>query len=86
MTLRKVTLTVDEGWFKVLGEQLAPTLRETGEVLRWDKVVDLLVEPCLDCKKEDMDEFACDQDEGYCLDCCGCEEHREDDAHGSWRD
>ena len=86
MTLRKVTLTVDEGWFKVLDEHLSPTLRETGEVLRWDKVVDLLVDPCLDCKKEDMDEFACDQDDGYCLDCCGCEEHRADDEQGSWRD
>jgi hypothetical protein len=37
---------------------------------------------CLDCGKEYthegewiMDTFACPYDEGYCVNCCECEEH-----------
>jgi hypothetical protein len=59
-----------------------------------------LCEPCLDgdnpatgqrpacdgCGKTDMDEYACFNDKGSCLDCCGCSEHRAEDHLGSWRD
>ncbi len=83
MTLRKITLTVDDGWYKFLQDN---TLPEVGEVFRWDKVVDLEIEPCLDCKKSDMDEFACYDNRGYCLDCCGCPEHIVDEHNPSWRD
>lgn len=86
MTLRKVTLTLDEGWFDALSKVLNPDLRQTGEVLHWDKVVDLGIEPCEDCGKADMDEYACPEDKGYCLDCCDCDEHRAEDNLGSWRD
>jgi hypothetical protein len=85
MSLRKVTLTLDEGWYKALQDVLNPTLRETGEVLRWESVEVLPFEPCKGCDKEDMDEYACFNDKGYCLDCCDCEEHREGDDQGSWR-
>lgn len=82
MTLRKVTLTLDEAWFDALQKVFSPELVERGEVCRWEKVVDLEIDPCLDCKKADMDEYACYDNRGYCLDCCHCEEHEGE----SWRD
>lgn len=82
MSLHKVTLTLDEKWFKFLSEALSPDLTEEGEVLRWESHEDLGFEPCEDCTKADMDEFACPDNEGYCLDCCHCEEHE----GGGWRD
>lgn len=44
------------------------------------------MKPCLGCSKNDMDEYACFNDKGYCVDCCGCPEHRELDHLGSWRE
>ena len=41
---------------------------------------------CEGCGKGQMDEYACPSDDGYCLDCCMCEEHREGDAEGPWRE
>lgn len=35
--------------------------------------------PCEDCGKDCMDEFSCDSQREFCLDCCGCPEHADQD-------
>lgn len=46
----------------------------------------VVFEPCADCGATDMDEYACDGQREYCLDCCGCPEHIVDEHNPSWRD
>jgi hypothetical protein len=30
--------------------------------------------PCEGCKSDNLDEYACPDQQEYCLDCCGCHE------------
>jgi hypothetical protein len=34
-----------------------------------------LKEPCRNCKRNNLEVFACDSIKGECLACCGCEDH-----------
>jgi hypothetical protein len=35
--------------------------------------------PCEDCGKDWMDEFSCDQSKEFCVNCCRCPEHADDE-------
>jgi hypothetical protein len=79
LVTNKITLLIDDLWLKHVYEQMLPFV-EVEEIL---KMIDKTeVEICADCQKyqtEDneviMDVFKCYDQQEYCLNCCGCEDH-----------
>ena len=75
----KITLLIDDAWLEHIMTQMLPYV-EDGEILQLlDKTE---VEICADCQEYEtldgeviMDNYKCDQQQEFCLNCCGCEEH-----------
>ena len=75
----KITLLVDDAWLKHIYETMVPFV-EAEEILQ---VLDTkVVEVCGDCqqylssdKEVIMDTYKCYDQQEYCLNCCGCEDH-----------
>jgi hypothetical protein len=40
-----------------------------------NNLIDEGAKRCKDCNAACMEDFACPNDEGYCIDCCGCDDH-----------
>ena len=80
LVTNKVTLLIDDLWLKFILEQAVPFV-EDGEIL---EILDKReVEICGDCQKYEssdkeviMDVYKCYYQQEYCLNCCGCEEHK----------
>ena len=73
---RRVTFTVDQDAFEFLAK--AHAYNEDGELWIWEDSSDEFDherEYCDDCGSYTMmEDMACPFNEGYCLDCCNCEE------------
>jgi hypothetical protein len=75
----KITLLIDDAWLEEILNKMLPFV-EAGEIL---KIVDKTeVEVCEDCQEYltpdgevIMDVFKCYDNQDYCLNCCGCEDH-----------
>lgn len=82
MITNKITLLMDDAWFQELLGKMLPFVNE-GEILQLiDKTE---VEICADCMEYEtidgeviMDVFRCYDNQEYCLNCCGCEDHKEE--------
>lgn len=80
MLVKKYTLLVDEQWNKEILEKMYPFV-EAGECFQLLDETD--TEVCDDCQiyltndeaHPVMEIFKCDQQQEYCLNCCGCEDH-----------
>lgn len=80
LVTNKITLLIDDLWLRFLLEQAFPFV-EDGEILQMlDKTE---VEICGDCqqylssdKEVIMETYKCYDAQEYCLNCCGCEEHK----------
>ena len=81
MKVKQYTLVVDREWEQVLLENMLAQVEA-------DEVFQLLdeteVEVCDDCqvyltsdKEIIMDVFRCPDQQEFCLNCCGCEDHGE---------
>lgn len=75
----KVTLLIDDLWLKFILEQAVPFV-EDGEILQI--LENKEVEICGDCqqylssdKEVIMDNYKCYDQQEFCLNCCGCEDH-----------
>ncbi len=79
LTTNKVTLLIDDAWLEELVSKMVDHV-QNGEILQiLDKTE---VDICGDCQEYEtiggeviMDVFRCDQQQEYCLNCCGCDEH-----------
>lgn len=80
MLVKKYTLLIDEAWDKELREKMYA-------FVELDEVFQLLgetqVEVCDDCHayldndgEVIMDVYKCYYQQEFCLNCCGCEEHK----------
>lgn len=73
----RVTFIVDEDTYNFLLE--AYTHKMDGELWEFDGVEDIehdVFLPCEDCgSRSIMEEYACPYNQGYCTDCCQCDEH-----------
>ena len=73
----RATFVVDESTYNFLLE--AYTHKMDGELWVIETVEDIDYEvtlPCEDCASTySMEEYACTNNQGYCADCCGCDEH-----------
>lgn len=73
----KVTFIVDEDAFGYLAKSHGYT--EGDELWLWEDTEEIEYErpmPCEDCgSRSMMEEYACTTNEGFCTDCCMCEEH-----------
>lgn len=79
MLAKRYTLLIDEKWEKELIERFYNYV-EAGEVLQL--LDESEVELCDDCQiyltndnEEVMQVFKCPDNQQFCLNCCGCEEH-----------
>lgn len=80
LVTNKVTLLVDDMWLAEILNKMLPFV-EDGEILQLlDKQE---VELCGDCQEYlttdnevIMDVFKCYDNQDYCLNCCGCPEHK----------
>ncbi len=78
---KKYTLLIDEKWERELIEKFYNYV-EAGEVFQL--LDESEIELCDDCQvyltKDDgeviMDVFRCDIQQEFCLNCCGCDEHK----------
>lgn len=79
VNVNKITLLADDVWLKHIYDTMIPFV-EAGETLQvLDKEE---VQICADCQQyqtEDgeviMDTYTCYDQQEYCLNCCGCEDH-----------
>lgn len=73
----RATFVVDESTYNFLLE--AYTHKMDGELWVIETVEDIDYEvfiPCEDCASTyAMEEYACPYNQGYCSDCCQCDEH-----------
>lgn len=73
----RVTFVVDEDTYTFLSK--AHSFNENDELWVWEDSEDIQYVtyiPCGDCGlRSQMAEYACPYNEGYCTDCCYCEEH-----------
>lgn len=73
----RATFIVDDDTYSFLLE--AYTHRMDEELWVIDTVEDIEYEvfvPCEDCgSRYQMENYACSNNQGYCLDCCECDEH-----------
>jgi hypothetical protein len=82
LTTNKVTLLIDDAWLSELVSKMVDHVNN-GEILQiLDKTE---VEICADCQEYQtvdgeviMDTFKCYDQQEYCLNCCGCEDHKEE--------
>lgn len=80
MVTNKITLLIDDMWLEELLSKMIPYVEED-EILR---ILDRTeVEICADCqqylssdKEVIMDVYKCYYQQEFCLNCCGCEEHK----------
>jgi hypothetical protein len=75
----KVTLLIDDAWLTELISKMVSQV-DSGEILQILENVEVNI--CADCQEYEtidgeviMDTFKCDQQQEYCLNCCGCDEH-----------
>jgi hypothetical protein len=75
----KITLLIDDAWLSHIYEHMLPFV-EDGEILQVLESAE--VEICADCQEYAtidneviMENYKCDQQQEFCLNCCGCEEH-----------
>lgn len=75
----KITLLIDDAWLSHIYEAMLPFV-EDGEILQILESSE--VEICADCQEYAtidneiiMDTYKCDQQQEFCLNCCGCDEH-----------
>lgn len=79
LVTNKITLLIDDMWLSEILTKMVPFV-EAGEILQiLDKTE---VEICGDCqqylssdKEVIMDTYKCYDQQEYCLNCCGCEDH-----------
>ena len=79
LVTNKITLLIDDLWLEEILNKMLP-YTEDGEIFQLLEKVE--VEICADCQEYQtidgeviMDTFKCDQQQEYCLNCCGCDEH-----------
>ena len=80
MITNKVTLLIDDAWLEHVMSKMLPFV-EDGEILQLlDKTE---VDICADCQEYStldgeiiMDVYKCYYQQEFCLNCCGCEEHK----------
>jgi hypothetical protein len=78
LLVKKFTLVVDEMWLREILKHWEYV--ESGEVFQLLDEED--IEVCDDCQsfltkdgETVMDVYRCDQQQEYCLNCCGCPDH-----------
>ena len=73
----RVTFVVDEGTNNFLSKGHA--FSQSDELWIWESSEDIDYEvfiPCEECdSRAAMEEYACTNNQGYCSDCCECDEH-----------
>lgn len=73
----RTTLVVDEYTFRFLTE--AHIQSGSDELWVWESTEDIEYEvflPCEECgDRYQMENYACSNNQGYCIECCECEEH-----------
>lgn len=73
----RVTFVVDDDVFQFLSR--AHMMTENGELWDWESTEDIDYEvfiPCEECdSRSAMENYACTNNQGYCSDCCECDEH-----------
>ena len=79
LTTNKVTLLIDDAWLTELVSKMVSQV-DSGEILQILENEEVII--CADCQEYEtvdgeviMDTFMCDQQQEYCLNCCGCDEH-----------
>lgn len=82
MITNKVSLLIDDMWLEELLSKMVQ-YAQPGEILQLLDRTE--VEICGDCQKYEssdkeviMDVFKCYDNQEYCLNCCGCEDHEGD--------
>lgn len=73
----RVTFVVDEGTYNFLSK--GHSFSQSDELWIWESSEDIDYElfiPCEECdSRAAMEEYACPNNQGYCTDCCECDEH-----------
>lgn len=73
----RVTLVVDDDTLNFLNEAYIHS--GSDELWVWETIEDIQYEiflPCEECgDRYQMENYACPNNQGYCTDCCGCEDH-----------
>ena len=80
MVTNKITLLIDDAWLDFMAENMFAHV-ESEEILQLLDRTE--VEICGDCqqylssdKEVIMDVYKCYYQQEFCLNCCGCEEHK----------
>ena len=80
LVTNKITLLIDDTWLSEILTKMLPFVEE-GEILQLLSKEE--VEICADCQEymtvDDeviMENYKCYDQQEYCLNCCGCEEHK----------
>jgi hypothetical protein len=73
----RVTFVVDDYTFRFLQEAYTHTTSD--ELWVWEYSEDIQYDvflPCEDCgDRYQMENYACPNNQGYCVECCECDEH-----------
>ena len=80
MVTNKITLLIDDAWLDFMAENMFAHV-ESEEILQLLDRTE--VEVCADCqqylssdKEVIMDVYKCYYQQEFCLNCCGCEDHK----------